>query len=61
MVLMGLMPLGNLQVGILSEHFGTAVAIRAGVVVTIVATLFLINSRKQIGAAWEEYQASSGT
>jgi MFS family permease len=60
MVLMGLMPLGNLQVGFLSEHFGTAVAIRAGAAVTIVATIVLVMSRKQIGTAWEEYQASSG-
>ncbi len=60
MVLMGLMPLGNLQVGFLSEHFGTAIAIRAGAVVTIIATLFLINSRKEISRAWDEYRASSG-
>jgi MFS family permease len=60
MVLMGLMPLGNLQIGYLSEHFGTAIAIRAGTVVTIIATIFLIMSRKQIGDAWDEYRASSG-
>ncbi|HWR01297.1 MAG TPA: MFS transporter [Chlorobaculum sp.] len=59
MVLMGLMPLGNLQVGFLSEHFGTAIAIRVGAAVTIIATLFLINSRKEISRGWEEYRASS--
>ncbi|NTU59184.1 MAG: MFS transporter [Chlorobiaceae bacterium] len=59
MVLMGLMPLGNLQVGFLSEHFGTEVAIRVGVAVTMAATLFLVMSRKQIGQAWDEYQDSA--
>jgi MFS family permease len=59
MVLMGLMPIGNLQVGFLSERFGTAIAIRAGTVVTLLATLFLIGSRRKISEAWDDYQSTS--
>ncbi len=55
MVLMGLMPLGNLEVGVLSEYFGTAVAIRVGSLVVLAATLFLITRRKEISSAWEIY------
>ena len=58
MVLMGLMPIGNLQMGFLSEHFGTAIAIRAGTVVTLLATIVLVSSRRRITEAWEQYQAS---
>jgi MFS family permease len=58
MVLMGLMPVGNLQMGYLSEHFGTAVAIRSGTVVTLLATLFLIRSRRKISDAWDTYRSS---
>ncbi|MEI8032903.1 MAG: MFS transporter [Chlorobiaceae bacterium] len=55
MVLMGLMPLGNLEVGLLSEYFGTAVAIRVGALAVFGATLFLITRRKGISSAWELY------
>ena len=58
MVLMGLMPVGNFMIGILSEHFGTAIAIRFGTVVTLVATIFLIGSRRKISDAWERYRAA---
>ncbi len=57
MVLMGLMPVGNFQVGILSEHFGTAVAIRFGTLVTLAATVALIGMRKKISSAWQVYRA----
>jgi MFS family permease len=56
MVLMGFMPLGNLQVGFLSEHFGTALAIRIGSVVVLLATLFLFSYRKDIQSAWNDYR-----
>ncbi|NTU87781.1 MAG: MFS transporter [Chlorobiaceae bacterium] len=58
MVLMGFMPLGNLQVGFLSEHFGTALAIRIGSVVVLLATLFLFSYRKDIQSAWNDYRAA---
>ncbi|NTV21039.1 MAG: MFS transporter [Chlorobium limicola] len=56
MVLMGFMPLGNLQVGFLSEQFGTAIAIRIGSIVVFLATLLLFSYRKEIQAAWREYR-----
>ncbi len=60
MVLMGLMPVGNLQMGILAEHLGTAVAIRIAASVTLVATMFLIGSRKRISEDWDTYRAAEG-
>ncbi|RXK89238.1 MFS transporter [Chlorobaculum sp. 24CR] len=59
MVLLGLMPLGNLQMGLISEHFGTSAALRIGAFVTIVATIFLFMSRKDISKAWLEYQSAT--
>jgi MFS family permease len=58
MVLMGLMPIGNLLMGFLSEHFGTAVSIRAAAIVTLVATMFLIGSRRKISDAWDSYRVA---
>ena len=59
MVLLGLMPFGNLLMGSLSEHFGTPVALRTGAIVTIAATVFLFMSRKEITKAWQEYKAAA--
>ncbi len=59
MVLMGLMPVGNFMVGILSDRFGTALAIRFGTAVTLAATLVLVSSKKRITDAWEAFQAGS--
>lgn len=59
MVLLGLMPFGNLLMGLLSEHYGTPVALRTGAIVTIAATISLIASRKEIAKAWENYQSTS--
>ena len=59
MVLLGLMPFGNLLMGFLSEHFGTPVALRTGAIVTIAATIFLFMSGKEITKAWQEYRATT--
>jgi MFS family permease len=59
MVLLGLMPFGNLLMGFLSEHFGTPLALRTGGVVTIAATISLIVYRKEIAKAWDDYQSAS--
>jgi MFS family permease len=60
MVLLGLMPFGNLLMGSLSEHFSTAVALRTGAIVTIVATMVLFMSRKEIMRSWQEYKVTGG-
>ena len=41
MVFMGFMPIGNVEIGYLSEHFGTGLAIRTGCIVTVLASLVL--------------------
>lgn len=59
MVLLGLMPFGNLLMGLLSEHFGTPAALRTGAMVTIAATIFLFMSRGEITKAWQEYRTTT--
>jgi MFS family permease len=56
MVLMGFMPIGNLQVGFLSEYFGTAIAIRTGSVIVLMATFMLFSYRNEIQAEWQAYR-----
>lgn len=58
MVLMGFMPIGNLEVGFLSERLGTSPAIRIGISVTVAATVLLVVSRKRIFRAWDAYRAA---
>ncbi|ACF45151.1 major facilitator superfamily MFS_1 [Prosthecochloris aestuarii DSM 271] len=58
MVLMGFMPIGNLQVGMLSEHFGTSVAIRIGSLIVLAATMVLFSLRHRIEGAWNAYERS---
>ncbi len=48
MIFMGFMPIGNLQIGSLSEHFGTGIAIRFGCVVTIVAAVVLVVASRSL-------------
>jgi len=48
MIFMGFMPIGNLQIGYLSEHFGTGFAIRFGCLVTIVAAVVLVVASRSI-------------
>lgn len=59
MVLVGLLPIGNLEVGILSELFGTAVAIRVGSAVVLAAALLLSYSLKEVARAWQAYSEPS--
>lgn len=40
---------------------GTALALRSGALVSILATVVLFMKRKKISRDWEEYKASSGT
>jgi len=61
MVLLGLMPFGNLLMGFVSEHLGTALALRGGALVSMVAAVSLFTYRKEISKAWDAYRASSGT
>jgi MFS family permease len=56
MVFMGFMPIGNLEIGYLSEHFGTGIAIRLGCGVTILAALVLIYTNQSIRKAYSNYK-----
>jgi MFS family permease len=58
MVFMGFMPIGNLEIGYLSEHFGTGIAIRIGCLVTILASVVLIFSSRGVRKAYSSYKAS---
>ncbi|MEI8187062.1 MAG: MFS transporter [Chlorobiaceae bacterium] len=57
MVFMGFMPIGNVEIGYLSEHFGTGLAIRTGCVVTILASLVLVYSSRSVRTAYHRYKA----
>ena len=57
MVFMGFMPIGNLEIGYLSEHFGTGFAIRIGCIVTILASLVLVYSSGSVRSAYNRYKA----
>lgn len=48
LMFVGLFPVGNFQVGFLSEHFGTDFALRFGAVVTFVFGVFIFLIRKRI-------------
>jgi MFS-type transporter involved in bile tolerance (Atg22 family) len=52
------MPIGNLEIGYLSEHFGTGIAIRIGCIVTILAAVTLIFTSRRVRKAYSRYQAS---
>ncbi|OLY93354.1 Predicted arabinose efflux permease, MFS family [Cnuella takakiae] len=56
LMFMGMAPVGNFEVGYLSEKLGypTAIAINSGVV--LVAALLLLAYRKQISAAYKKYK-----
>ena len=56
MVFMGFMPIGNLEIGYLSEHFGTGLAIRIGCVVTILASFVLLYSSRSVRIAYSRYK-----
>ena len=58
MIFMGFMPIGNLEIGYLSEHFGTGIAIRIGCLVTIMAAVALIFTSRGVRKAYSSYQSN---
>ncbi|KAA6231720.1 MFS transporter [Chlorobium phaeovibrioides] len=61
MVFMGFMPIGNLEVGWLSEQFGTGPAIRIGCLVTLIAAIAIIFYSPRVRADYDRYRkAESG-
>ena len=55
---LGMAPLGNLEVGFVSEHLGTLVAIRIGVIITLVFAAIVYLLRKRIAVSYQEYKNS---
>ncbi|MCL5071362.1 MAG: MFS transporter [Actinobacteria bacterium] len=53
---LGLAPLGNLEIGFLSEHFGTGFAIRFGAVITFLFGMLVYLYRNRIMKAYEKYK-----
>ncbi|HUD44998.1 MAG TPA: MFS transporter [Patescibacteria group bacterium] len=52
---LGMAPIGNLQIGFLSEHLGTGFAIRIGAVISFLFGVFIFFIRKRIQQAYKEY------
>ncbi|TCD48245.1 MFS transporter [Chlorobium sp. N1] len=57
MVFMGFMPIGNLEVGWLSEQFGTGPAIRFGCTVTLAAAVAIIFYSRRVRSDYRRYRA----
>lgn len=48
LMFLGLSPIGSLQIGWLSEHFGTAIAIRVGAIIVFLFGILVFLKRKRI-------------
>jgi MFS-type transporter involved in bile tolerance (Atg22 family) len=60
LMFLGLAPLGNFEIGFLSEHFGTSLAIQVGLFFVFLFTLFVFFTRNKTRAKQEAYtQANS--
>jgi MFS family permease len=58
LMFIGFIPLGNFQIGYVSEHFGTSVAIRTGSVILLVSGLTIFAYRNKINAAFRNYNSA---
>lgn len=56
LMFLGLTPVGNLQIGFLSEHFGTTFAIQVGATITFLFGVFVYLNRKRIRKAYLNYK-----
>lgn len=51
---LGLFPIGNLQVGFFSEHFGSDLTIRIGALIVLMFSAFLFTTRKRLKKVYEK-------
>lgn len=58
LMVMGLAPLGHLEVGFFTEHYGPQFAIRFGAVIILIFATILFLSRNRIRTAHERYRTS---
>lgn len=56
LIFIGFLPFGNFEIGFLSEHFGTQIAIRIGAVVVLASGIIFFMMRKKITAEYHEYK-----
>ncbi|MBC7451157.1 MAG: MFS transporter [Cytophagales bacterium] len=56
LMFIGLTPIGNFQIGLVSEHMGTAFALRAGACIVLVAGLVVFYFKNRIIAEHREYK-----
>ena len=49
LTVLGMFPIGNFQIGILAQHFGSYFAIRFGIIVVFIFSLIMIFRRNKIG------------
>ena len=59
LMFIGLTPLGNFQIGLISETFSTHIAIRIGAVVVLVAGLVILFYQKKIREQYSRYKRNS--
>lgn len=55
LMFLGLAPLGNFEIGLLADHFGSALAIQVGLVIVFLFTLYVFFQRNAIRKAYKEY------
>lgn len=56
---LGLSPIGNFEVGLLSEHFGTSIALQIGIVIVFLFALFIFFTRHSVRAKHEAYNEAN--
>jgi hypothetical protein len=56
LMFIGLTPLGNFQIGLVSEYMGTSFALRAGAVVVLLAGLIVFLLRNRVIEKYRGYQ-----
>jgi MFS family permease len=56
LMFIGLTPIGNFQIGLVSEYMGTSVALRAGAIVVLISGLIVFFLRKKIIEQYRGYQ-----
>ena len=56
LVFLGFLPFGNIEVGFLSAHIGTEVAIRIGAIIVFLFGIMIFLNRKKIQEDYKQYQ-----
>ena len=59
LMFIGLTPIGNFQIGLVSEHLGTSFALRAGAVIILICSAIIYLYRKQIIEKHTQYKKNN--